>query len=164
MYFNLLMMNLFVRNMKRKVQLKQIKEIKCASCWSFSHIYCTMKTVLKMYFKKTENKTLAQNNYQQDDTYGLSFISRLVVLHSTCFELQEAHHQEFTFFLYRQSLTYCVIFCCIHPFSYLFCSWLGNRTRRRTGEYSKRLHSMSETACTEKKWTPDDELPEVRNM
>jgi len=51
---------------------------------------------------------LFQNNYQQDDTYGLSFISRLVVLHSTCFELQGAHHQEFTSFLYRQSLAYCV--------------------------------------------------------
>jgi len=41
---------------------------------------------------------LFQNNYQQDDTYGLSFISGLVVIHSTCFELQGAHHQEFTFF------------------------------------------------------------------
>jgi len=36
--------------------------------------------------------------------------------------------------------------------------------RRRTGEYSKRLHTMPETACTEKKLTPDDELPEARNM
>ena len=41
---------------------------------------------------------LFQNNYQQDDTFGLSFISGLVVLHSTCFELQGAHHQEFNFF------------------------------------------------------------------
>jgi len=56
-----------------------------------------------------------QNNYQQDDTYGLSFISGLVVLHSTCFELQGAHHQEFTVLLYRQPLAYCVIFCCIAP-------------------------------------------------
>jgi len=31
-------------------------------------------------------------------------------------------------------------------------------------EYSKRLHSMPEAACTVKKWTPDDELPEARNM
>jgi len=38
-----------------------------------------------------------QNKHQQDDTYGLSFISRLVVLYSTCFKLQGAHHQEFTF-------------------------------------------------------------------
>jgi len=38
---------------------------------------------------------LFENNYQQDDTFGLSFISGLVVLHSTCFELQGAHHQEF---------------------------------------------------------------------
>ena len=58
---------------------------------------------------------LFQNNYQQDDTYGLAFISGLVVLQSTCFELQEAHHQEFTFLLYRQPLAYCVIFCCIPP-------------------------------------------------
>ena len=58
---------------------------------------------------------LFQNNYQQDDTYGLSFISGLVVLHSTCFELQGAHHQEFTFLLYRQPLAYFVIFCCIPP-------------------------------------------------
>ena len=49
--------------------------------------------------------------------------SGLVVLHSTCFELQ------------------------------------GERV-----EYSKRLHSMPEAACTVKKWTPDDELPEARNM
>jgi len=57
-----------------------------------------------------------QNKHQQDDTYGLSFISRLVVLYSTCFELQEAHHQEFTFStLYRQSLAYCIVFCCIPP-------------------------------------------------
>ena len=34
---------------------------------------------------------LFQNKHQQDDTSGLSFISRLVVLHSTCFELQGAH-------------------------------------------------------------------------
>ena len=61
---------------------------------------------------------LFQNNYQQDDTYGLSFISGLVVLHSTCFELQGAHHQEFTFLRYRQPLEYCVIF------SYVFCSRL----------------------------------------
>ena len=51
---------------------------------------------------------LFQNNYQQDDTFGLSFISGLIVLHSTCFELQRAHHQEFTFLLYRQPLAYCV--------------------------------------------------------
>jgi len=66
---------------------------------------------------------LFQNNYQQDDTYGLSFISGLVVLHSTCFELQGAHHQDFTFStLYRQSLVYCIIFVLFHPFSYVFCS------------------------------------------
>ena len=71
-----------------------------------------------------------QNNYQQDDTYGLSFISGLVVLHSTCFELQGAHYQ-FTFLLYRQPLAYCVIFCCIPS--------VGERVK-----YSKRLHSMPE--------------------
>jgi len=58
---------------------------------------------------------LFQNNCQQDDTYGISFISGLVVLHSTCFELRGAHHQKFTFLLYRQPLAYCVIFCCIPP-------------------------------------------------
>jgi len=42
------------------------------------------------------NKSL-QNNYQHDDTYGLSFISGVVVIHSTCFELSEAHHQVFIF-------------------------------------------------------------------
>ena len=47
---------------------------------------------------------LFQNKHQQDDTYGLSFISRLVVLYSTCFELQGAHYQEFTFStLYRNN-------------------------------------------------------------
>ena len=39
---------------------------------------------------------LFQNNYQQDDTFGLSFLLGLVVLHSTCFELQGAHHQEYS--------------------------------------------------------------------
>ena len=64
----------------------------------------------------TEYSFSFQNKHQQDDTYGLSFISRLVVLYSTCFELQGAHHQEFTFStLYRQSLAYCIIFCCIPP-------------------------------------------------
>ena len=58
---------------------------------------------------------LFQNNYQQDDTYGLSFISGLVVLHSTCFELRGTEH-------------------------------VGERV-----EYSKRLHSMPEAACTVKK-------------
>ena len=58
---------------------------------------------------------LIQNNYQQDGTFGLSFISGLFVLHSTCFELQGVHHQEFHFLLYRQSLAYCVIFFCIAP-------------------------------------------------
>ena len=61
---------------------------------------------------------LFQNNYQQDDTYGLSFISGLVVLHCTCFELQGAHHQEFTFFTVQAASgilsTYFVIpDCCI---------------------------------------------------
>ena len=31
-------------------------------------------------------------------------------------------------------------------------------------QYRKRLHSMPETACTVKSETPDDELPEARNM
>ena len=59
---------------------------------------------------------LFQNKHQQDDTSWLSFISRLVVLYSTCFELQRTHHQQFTFStLYRQSLAYCMSFCCIPP-------------------------------------------------
>ena len=63
-----------------------------ASCW-----------ILHSWFRASLQ--LFQNKHQQDDTYGLSFISRLVVLHSTCFELLGAHHQEFTFStLYRQSL------------------------------------------------------------
>ena len=90
---------------------------------------------------------LFQNKHHQDDTYGLSFISRLVVLYSTCFELQGAHHQEFTFStLYRQSLAYCVIFCCIPPIllRVLFpTEHVGGRV-----EYNKRLYSMPETACT----------------
>ena len=108
--------------------------------------------------RPSETLRVSQNNYQQDDTYGLSFISGLVVLHSTCFELQGAHHQEFTFLLYRQSLAYCVIFCCIPP---VLLRVLFPKERV---EYSKRLHSMPEAACTVKKWTPDDELPEARNM
>jgi len=31
-------------------------------------------------------------------------------------------------------------------------------------QYSKRLHSMPEAACTVKNETPDDELPAARNM
>ena len=49
---------------------------------------------------------LFQNNYQQDDTFRLSFISELVVLHTTCFELQGAHHQEFHFFTVQAASGY----------------------------------------------------------
>ena len=52
---------------------------------------------------------LFQNNYQHDDTYGLSFISGVVVIHSTCYEFRKAHHQEFILSLYRQPLAYCVL-------------------------------------------------------
>ena len=78
------------------------------ACPSAGH--WTTSTIVKM------EAVLFQNKHQQDDTYGLSFISWLVVLYSTCFELQGAHHQEFTFStLYRQSLAYCITFCCIPP-------------------------------------------------
>jgi len=88
-----------------------------------------------------------QNNYQQDDTFRLSFISGLVVLHSTCFELQGAHHQEFHFFTVQAA-------------SGIMCNLLLYCTRSPTGtehvgervQYSKRLHSMPEAACTVKKW------------
>ena len=76
--------------------------------------------------KHKEVHHVFQNNYQQDDTYGLSFISGLVILHSTCFELQGAHHQEFTFLLYRQPLAYCVIFCCVPPVGVHKCHLVGN--------------------------------------
>jgi len=90
---------------------------------------------------------LFQNKHQQDGTYALSFISRLVVLYSTCFELQGAHHQEFTFpTLYRQSLAYCIIFCCVPPVLLRVLSETDHVGERV--EYSKRLHSMPETACT----------------
>ena len=80
----------------------------------------------------------------------------LVVLHSTCFELQGAHHQEFTLLLYRQPLAYCVIFCCIPPvlLRVLFptvCVSQGTEHVGERVEYSKRLHSMPEAACTVKK-------------
>ena len=39
-----------------------------------------------------------QNNNQHDDTYGLSFISGVVVIHSLhVSSFREAHHQEFIF-------------------------------------------------------------------
>ena len=57
-----------------------------------------VETVDGISFTSLSEDGLFQNNYQQDDTFGLSFISGLVVLHSTCFELQGAHHQEFHFF------------------------------------------------------------------
>jgi len=73
------------------------------------------------YRKYLQNKTvedyieLFQNNYQQDDTYGLSFISGLVVLHSTCFELKGAHHQEFTFFTVQAaSGILCTVTCNVY--------------------------------------------------
>jgi len=87
-----------------------------------------------------------QNNYQPD-TFGLSFISGLVVLHSTCFELQGAHNQEFHFFTVQAA-------------SGILCNLLLYSTRSPTSgtehvgervEYSKRLHSMPEAACTVKK-------------
>jgi len=55
-------------------------------------------------------------------------------------------------------LTFFLIF--IYLNSLLVTANVGGRVK-----YSKRLHSMSETACTVwNKWTPDDELPEARNM
>jgi len=86
---------------------------------------------------------LFQNNYQQDDTYGLSFISGLVVLHSTCFELQGAHHQEFHFFTVQAAsgiLCNLLLYCTRSPTEHV-----GEQV-----EYSKRLHSMPEAACTVK--------------
>ena len=89
------------------------------SCHSKVNLKCnvTLQTPTRLhvdrnvvkYEKKPTPFLLFQNNYQQDDTYRLSFISGLVVLHSTFFELQGAHHQEFTFLLYRQPLAYCVL-------------------------------------------------------
>jgi len=58
---------------------------------------------------------LFQNKHLQGDTFGLSFISRLVVLHSTCFELQGAHHQEFHFFtLQAASGILCTVTCNVY--------------------------------------------------
>ena len=92
-------------------------------------------------------KRLFQNNYQQDDTCRLSFISGLVVLHSTCFELQGAHHQEFHFLLYRQPLAYCVIFCCTPP---VLLS-VGNRTLRRTGGVQQKITQYARGCLYSKK-------------
>jgi len=104
------------------------------------------------------SKNMFQNNYQQDDTYGLSFISRLVVLHSTCFELQGAHHQEFTFFSVQAVSG---ILCNLLLYSTVllrvtFCSNGWNTAKDYT--VCQRL------PVQKKKWTPDDELPEARNM
>ena len=52
---------------------------------------------LNISHENTTMVVLFQNNYQQDDTYGLSFISGVVVLHSICFELQGAHQKVFSF-------------------------------------------------------------------
>ena len=65
-------------------------------CAAINHLHFTFIFFLHSLFPASLQ--LFQNNYQQDDTFGLSFISGLVVLHSTCFELQGAHHQEFHFF------------------------------------------------------------------
>ena len=99
--------------------------------------HITYRTQRKLKIKNYINMfILFQNKHQQGDTYGLSFISRLVFLYSTCFELLGAHHQEFTFStLYRQSLIYCIIFCCIPP----VLLHVGNRTRRRTGGIQQKI-------------------------
>jgi len=63
-------------------------------------------------------KNCSKINYQQDDTFGLSFISGLVVLHSTCFEFQGAHHQEFHFFTVQAAsgiLCYLLLYCTRSP-------------------------------------------------
>jgi len=98
--------------------------------------------------KSTSSSDQFQNNYQQDGTFGLSFISGLAVLHSTCFELQGAHHQEFHFFTVQAAsgiLCNLLLYCTLS----LTCSVpdVGERV-----QYSKRLHSMPEAACTVKKW------------
>jgi len=83
--------------------------------WKYSDNSKAAADILNRTAPPAHAKNTFQNNYQQDDTYGLSFISGLVVLHSTCFELQGAKH-------------------------------VGERV-----EYSKRLYSMPEAACTVKK-------------
>ena len=89
---------------------------------------------------------LCQNNYQHDDTYGLSFISGVVVLYSTCFELQGAHHQEFTFSLVQAASG---ILCNLLLYSIRSPTCSVPDVGEREG-YSKRLHSMPEAACTGK--------------
>jgi len=99
---------------------------------------------------------LFQNNYQQDDTCRLSFISGLVVLHSTCFELQGAHHQEFHFFAVQAA-------------SGILCNLLLYSTRSPQSSVPGRSTAKDYTVCQrlpvqQKSETPDDELPEARNM
>jgi len=108
----------------------------CKAWWCYlnirySHYYLSF---LHSWFRASLH--LFQNKHQQDYTYGLSFISRLVVLYSICFELLGAHHQEFTLStLCRQSLAYCIIFCCIPP----VLLRVGNRTRRRTDGIQQKI-------------------------
>jgi len=55
---------------------------------------------------------LFQNNYQHDDTYGLSFISGVVVIHSTCFELSEGSSSGVHFFtIQAASGILCTVTC-----------------------------------------------------
>jgi len=80
--------------------------------------------------KPNIKKILFQNNYQQDDTYGVSSISGLVVFHSTCFELQAAHHQEFHFFTVQAA-------------SGILCNLLLYCTRRGTGARQQKIESLN---------------------
>ena len=79
-----------------------------------------------------------QNNYQQDDTFGLSFISGLVVLHSTCFELQRNHHQEFHFFTVQAA-------------SGILCNLLLYCTRRGTGAIQQKITQYARGCLYSKK-------------
>jgi len=80
--------------------------------------------------------------------YALRHI-REVVLKDTLKSVYFAH--------IHSLLSYGIIFCtrqkdiCYSKKECQNYNKVGNRTRRRTGEYNRRLHTIPETACTEKK-------------
>ena len=72
----------------------------------------------------------------------------LVVLYSTCFELQGAHHQGVHFFYTVQAVSGILYNLLLYSTRSPTCSVPDSEHVGERVEYSKRLYSMPGTACT----------------
>jgi len=77
------------------------------------YVYITAKVCNSSHIRYLRNILLLfQNNYQHDDTYGLYYISGLVVIHSTYFDLSEGSSSGVHFFtIQAASGILCTVTC-----------------------------------------------------